>query len=251
MGASYAAAMLDELMGRHRNLAPEEQPRAPHWDDPEVCRYFLVKYCPYELFTNTRADMGTCEKLHDDDLKAEFTSLPQHRKVAFEDELIKFCEDMLGDVERRIRKGKQGLALTQQEKSNLTPIQQEETEEKVILLTDKISSLIDEAEEAGCQGNVERAQGLLKLIDQLKDEKEELKSRLDGTIFMQIPDMMPGQQEKQMEVCEVCGAFLIVGDAQQRIDDHLMGKQHVGYARLRATLEEMLHQRRQYKESRE
>lgn len=35
-------------------------------------------------------------------------------------------------------------------------------------------------------------------------------------------------QEKQMEVCEVCGAFLIVGDAQQRIDDHLMGKQHVG-----------------------
>lgn len=35
-------------------------------------------------------------------------------------------------------------------------------------------------------------------------------------------------QEKQMEVCEVCGAFLIVGDAQQRIEDHLMGKQHVG-----------------------
>lgn len=35
-------------------------------------------------------------------------------------------------------------------------------------------------------------------------------------------------QEKQMEVCEVCGAFLIVGDAQQRIDDHLMGKQHMG-----------------------
>ncbi|GBO99762.1 Luc7-like protein 3 [Eumeta japonica] len=33
--------------------------------------------------------------------------------------------------------------------------------------------------------------------------------------------------EKQMEVCEVCGAFLIVGDAQQRIEDHLMGKQHL------------------------
>lgn len=35
-------------------------------------------------------------------------------------------------------------------------------------------------------------------------------------------------QEKQMEVCTICGAFLIVGDAQQRIDDHLMGKQHLG-----------------------
>lgn len=42
-----------------------------------------------------------------------------------------------------------------------------------------------------------------------------------------------------MEVCEVCGAFLIVGDAQQRIDDHLMGKQHMGYARLRAAVEEV------------
>lgn len=42
-----------------------------------------------------------------------------------------------------------------------------------------------------------------------------------------------------MEVCEVCGAFLIVGDAQQRIDDHLMGKQHMGYARLKSAVEEV------------
>lgn len=47
-------------------------------------------------------------------------------------------------------------------------------------------------------------------------------------------------QEKQMEVCDVCGAFLIVGDAQQRIDDHLMGKQHVGYARLKMAMEELI-----------
>lgn len=47
-------------------------------------------------------------------------------------------------------------------------------------------------------------------------------------------------QEKQMEVCEVCGAFLIVGDAQQRVDDHLMGKQHVGYARLKEAVDEII-----------
>jgi hypothetical protein len=43
-----------------------------------------------------------------------------------------------------------------------------------------------------------------------------------------------------MEVCDVCGAFLIVGDAQQRIDDHLMGKQHVGYARLKMAMEQLI-----------
>lgn len=42
---------------------------------------------------------------------------------------------------------------------------------------------------------------------------------------------------KQMEVCEVCGAFLIVGDAPQRQDEHLMGKQHAGYAQVRAEVE--------------
>lgn len=49
--------------------------------------------------------------------------------------------------------------------------------------------------------------------------------------------------EKQMEVCEVCGAFLIVGDAQQRIEDHLMGKQHLGYSKLRQAVEEIHEQR--------
>lgn len=43
-----------------------------------------------------------------------------------------------------------------------------------------------------------------------------------------------------MEVCEVCGAFLIVGDAQQRVDDHLMGKQHVGYAKLKEAVDEII-----------
>lgn len=46
-------------------------------------------------------------------------------------------------------------------------------------------------------------------------------------------------QEKQMEVCQICGAFLIVNDSQSRVDDHLMGKQHMGYARIKATLDEM------------
>ena len=43
-----------------------------------------------------------------------------------------------------------------------------------------------------------------------------------------------------MEVCETCGAFLIVGDAQSRVDDHLMGKQHMGYAKIKLTIEELL-----------
>jgi hypothetical protein len=41
------------------------------------------------------------------------------------------------------------------------------------------------------------------------------------------------EPEKTMEVCTVCGALLVVGDVQQRIDEHLMGKQLVDHHCLR------------------
>ena len=45
---------------------------------------------------------------------------------------------------------------------------------------------------------------------------------------------------KEMEVCDICGAFLIVGDAKQRAEEHLMGKQHMGYAKIRITVQEII-----------
>lgn len=46
-------------------------------------------------------------------------------------------------------------------------------------------------------------------------------------------------EQKQMEVCEVCGSFLIVNDAQARVEEHISGKQHMGYAKLRTALEDI------------
>lgn len=125
----------------------------------------------------------------------------------------------------------------------------------------------------GIQGNVEQAQGLMKLCDKLKEEREQLRKQNDNSHWQQVltksveekfschvtvnPYLnfllfclktadLAAAQEKQMEVCDTCGAFLIVGDAQSRIDDHLMGKQHMGYARLRSAIEEIQVQLRFY-----
>lgn len=81
----------------------------------------------------------------------------------------------------------------------------------------------------------------MKLCDQLKDEKDALVKSTESTHWsMELVQA----QEKQMEVCEVCGAFLIVGDAQQRIEDHLTGKQHLGYSKVRKVIDEMYEIRR-------
>lgn len=36
MAAAAAAALLDELMGRNRNVLPNEKPKELNWEDPEV-----------------------------------------------------------------------------------------------------------------------------------------------------------------------------------------------------------------------
>lgn len=55
-------------------------------------------------------------------------------------------------------------------------------------------------------------------------------------------------QVKILSFTQVCGAFLIIGDVQQRIDDHLSGKQHLGYLQLKRAVEQVQETRRKERE---
>ena len=57
-----------------------------------MCHMFLGKLCPHDLFTNTKADLGSCGGLHDDDVKAEFDKLPPFKRQAYEDEFTRFAQ---------------------------------------------------------------------------------------------------------------------------------------------------------------
>ncbi|KAI7803557.1 luc7-like protein 3 [Triplophysa rosa] len=234
-----AAQLLDELMGRDRNLAPDEKRCNVRWDDETVCRYYLCGFCPAELFTNTRSDLGPCEKIHDENLRKLYEKSSRFMKEGYERDFLRYLQSLLAEVERRIRRGHARLALSQAQQNAGMPGPVGKNEEKAQVLTEKIEELVVQIEELGSEGRVEEAQGMMKLVEQLKEEREELSS---------TPSTIESfaAQEKQMEVCEVCGAFLIVGDAQSRVDDHLMGKQHMGYAKIKATVEELkekLHRR--------
>ncbi|RZC32641.1 LUC7 domain containing protein [Asbolus verrucosus] len=239
MAVLAAAQLLDELMGRNRNVAPNEKVKELNWEDPEYCKYFMVKFCPHDLFVNTRADLGACSKVHDEEVRKMFQQAKPHRKIHYQEEFIRFCSSMINEVERKIQKGKMRLALSgKAELPSISPAQSQKNQEQIKILNERINGLEAEAEQAGTDGNVEQAQGLMKLCDQLKEERDSLRKQIENGHWNATAELAAAQ-EKQMEVCQVCGAFLIVGDAQQRIDDHLMGKQHVGFARLKSALEEI------------
>ena len=79
------------------------------------------------------------------------------RKQQCSDEFLRFCQRMLTDLQSRIRKSRERLALTQNPDA-LPPTateQQREAHELMNKLTDRIAQLVDEAEAAGCSGEVE------------------------------------------------------------------------------------------------
>ena len=66
---------LDEMLGKDRNLPRAERlKKREHFDDNDVYKYFLVAFCPHELFINTRNDIGRCKKRHDSFFKQMYLS---------------------------------------------------------------------------------------------------------------------------------------------------------------------------------
>jgi len=220
-------ALLDELMGKDRNVLPSErQNKAVHFSDPDICKFYICGFCPSELFTNTKSDLGPCNKSHDDSCKQDFANSKKKHLYSYEKDFIHYLQRLVDDLDRRIKRGHERLDLGQDDKTQ--PPLTGEHSERLNAISDRIQTLLTQIEDLGEEGKVEECQQLMKVVDQLKSEKE--------TTLVATDSRTIAQQEKRMKVCEVCGAFLVVGDTDKRVASHMEGKQHVGYALIRNTL---------------
>ncbi|KAM1020572.1 hypothetical protein ACFX13_042490 [Malus domestica] len=232
-------ALLDELMGSARNLTEEERRgyKEITWDDKEVCGAYMVRFCPHDLFVNTRSDLGPCPKLHDPKLKESFEESPRHDAYVpkFEAELAHFCEKLVMDLDRRVKRGRERLA-QEVEPAPAPPLSAEKSEQ-LSVLEEKIKNLLEQAEALGEAGKVDEAEALMRKVDMLNSEKTALAQPQNDKVLMLA-------QEKKMALCEICGSFLVANDAVERTQSHVTGKQHIGYGMVRDFIAE-------FKESKE
>jgi hypothetical protein len=226
MALQAQAQLLDELMGKYRNLGPGETVGQTKFDDDEVCKYYLCGICPHDLFVNTKADLGPCTKVHDDELRKQYEQSSRYSKCGYEDDYERFLRSLLNDVEKKIKRNQERLKLTQ-----ATDNSPEAMEKRTRLndLREKVNAIIKQAETLGEMGEIEESQKTLESCEKYKAEIKILEMQVEANF---------GDQ-KQMEVCNVCGSFLIINDAQSRVEEHASGKQHSGYAKLRQALEDI------------
>lgn len=224
--------VLDQLMGPDRNLSAEEKrvrdDVVTRWDDPSVCSLFLCGFCPYELFANTKSSLGTCHKRHEVYFRNKFDKEPESVKRPVLMRFLQMLERLAGQVDRRIERGHTRLSRSVANDASNPEFHQRR--QKAAAINARIAPKLDDIQRLGEEGQVDAACTLVFEVLKLEADKEavwaaesEQHAELD-------------RSEKQLEVCDVCGALLVQNDAEQRVVSHLLGRQHVGYIRIRETL---------------
>ena len=123
-------------------------------------------------------------------------------------------ENLIYKVDEKIRKSlaRIDIPTPEGEKSN-------ELLEKIEAINKKINFFIDQAERMGEEGKLDESETIMKEIDRLKLQKTEISSMNESVLL---------QREKQMRVCEICGAMQSLTDTEKRLTTHLEGKLHAG-----------------------
>lgn len=228
--ADAMRAMLDELMGKERNVPLDQRKGTDiRFNDPEVCKYALAGLCPYGLFKNTKSDLGNCKyTVHEDDVqwdaaKDVWDGLPPREKdrYGYDRELTTLLTTLVRDMNRKIERQKERAVI--------------ESSAKPVSIDDKARLDAIKAQEADA---AKRSQAMAEAGDvdgsMVCAQQAEAYKLQHDTLHTQLT-----APERVMTVCEVCGVFINSTDNDQRRQDHLTGKQYMGWKAIRDKLTEM------------
>ena len=184
MALAAQKALLDELMGKNRDAGPNERVRTTHWSDDEICKYYLAGLCPHDLFTNTRVDLGPCPNLHDDKLLEEYRASARFERMGYEDDLHRYCTNLISDVERKIRRGHARLELNAE--NNLPALfATSANTDRIKTLSNNIEEMLAKMEKLGNEGRVEEAQAIMSQCEAAKRERTQLEAEQNVCTVLQ------------------------------------------------------------------
>ncbi|XP_005092545.1 putative RNA-binding protein Luc7-like 1 isoform X1 [Aplysia californica] len=220
-------AMLDELMGTTRD-GDSDRYRV-RFDDPRVCKSFLLSCCPHDILASTRMDLGECPNVHDLALRADYELAAKTKDYFYDIDAMEHLQSFISDCDRKTEVAKRRLKETQEELSE----EANSKAEQIHSLGEQIGTLMAKAEEVGAAGEVEESMKMLEEVEALKGKKSQAETEFRNS--------MPASsyQQQKLRVCEVCGAYLGIHDNDRRLADHFGGKLHLGFITIREKLDQL------------
>eukprot|EP00088_Acartia_fossae_P027661 TRINITY_DN28401_c0_g1_i6.p1 TRINITY_DN28401_c0_g1~~TRINITY_DN28401_c0_g1_i6.p1 ORF type:complete len:327 (+),score=82.41 TRINITY_DN28401_c0_g1_i6:165-1145(+) len=218
-------AMLDAMMGTARN----GEATGLQFNDPSVCKSFLLKCCPHDILAATRMDIGECNRVHDLALRADYELAQKKRDHFYDVDAYDHLNSFVSDCDRKTEMSKIKLAETQDKLSD-------EVTSKANLvhdLAEKIGKKLAAAEAKGAEGEVDESMKLMEEVEEYRKLKVEAEQDYRNS--------MPASsyQQQKLRVCEVCSAYLGIHDNDRRLADHFGGKLHLGFIEIREKLLEL------------
>jgi len=242
-------ALLDSLMGAQRNNDMDERERKS-WKDSDVCKHFLVGFCPYELFLGSKSDIGVCGKLHEEHLRQTYVAKARSRnKIKYERRFLDFLSDLIRTLDNKIRRSNERLNEKDEESDEVLTtddVLSREQKERLKVIDDEINRKNKKMERCGDEGRVEEAQGLLAEVEKLKQEQIQLQEQAKMVLSIK-------SHERPLKTCQICGAFVDRVDPTRTLN-HEIGRTHQGFSLVRemaAELEERLRKREKSESSSE
>lgn len=221
-------ATLDELMGKDRDVPLKEKLKLQkHFDSNEVCKFYLLDFCPHDLFPNTKSDLGKCKKRHDQYFKQQFEKdkNKEQYQIKYEGMLMDFLEEQIAEVDNKMKKSLERIEapLPDMEKPK-------DMLDQLKVIDMQITELVERAEKLGEIGRIDDSEQVLRQVDKFKEKKNEIIMMNENPLML---------KEKQMKICEVCGGLQSMQDNEKRLQTHVEGKLHAGYAKIREYLENL------------
>ncbi|OAJ41690.1 hypothetical protein BDEG_25250 [Batrachochytrium dendrobatidis JEL423] len=164
----YQRQLLAELMNP---LIPSAK---KDYRDNDVCKHFLVGFCPNELFLNTKVDLGKCGNLHDERLQKEYQSSSNKNRLGYEDRFYDYLAKLVSDIERTIKRGHTRLESKPTEASP-TGVTQDDIREKIIIIEETIKNKTNQLRQLGESGRVKDAYDLYSAVERSMVELDQLR----------------------------------------------------------------------------
>ncbi|KAL6944554.1 hypothetical protein ACO0RG_001291 [Hanseniaspora osmophila] len=214
----------------------------------EICKSYIVAQCPYELFHGTKEYHGKCPQYHVSKYAVLF-------KTKFHDFANTNSGKNLGSLETSQKDLHVYLEFHKQyyqtlvgfiQKCNVTKemaieklesktederLKISEVSKELDNIDESIALLSREIEVLATNGELERSMAQSIYLSKLTIKREDVAKRV-----REFASKIATSGKQELQVCNVCGAYLSRLDNDKRLADHFLGKVHMNYVHMRSEI---------------